>query len=38
MAGLNLKHIYKKYPGGYVAVTDVNLEIRDKEFIVIVGP
>jgi len=38
MAGLNLKHIYKKYPGGYVAVTDVNLEIRDKEFIVLVGP
>ncbi|MDE5583046.1 MAG: sn-glycerol-3-phosphate ABC transporter ATP-binding protein UgpC [Ruminococcus sp.] len=38
MAGLNLKHIYKKYPGGVVAVTDFNLEIRDKEFIVFVGP
>ncbi len=38
MAGLSLKHIYKKYPGGYVAVTDVNLEIRDKEFIILVGP
>ncbi|MBQ1518862.1 MAG: sn-glycerol-3-phosphate ABC transporter ATP-binding protein UgpC [Ruminococcus sp.] len=38
MAGLTLKGIYKKYPGGVVAVTDVNLEIRDKEFIVLVGP
>ncbi len=38
MAGLTLKNIYKKYPGGYVAVTDVNLDIKDKEFIVLVGP
>ena len=38
MAGLTHKGIYKKYPGGVVAVTDVNLEIRDKEFIVLVGP
>ena len=38
MAGLSLKGIYKKYPGGVVAVSDVNLEIRDKEFIILVGP
>ena len=38
MAGLTLKGIYKKYPGGVTAVSDVNLEIRDKEFIVLVGP
>ena len=38
MAGLTLKNIYKKYPGGVTAVSDVNLEIRDKEFIVLVGP
>lgn len=38
MAGLTLKGIYKKYPGGVVAVSDVNLDIRDKEFIVLVGP
>ena len=38
MAGLTLKNIYKKYPGGVIAVSDVNLEIRDKEFIVLVGP
>ena len=30
MAGLTLKNIYKKYPGGVVAVSDVNLEIRDE--------
>lgn len=38
MAGLSLKGIYKKYPGGVVAVSDFNLEIKDKEFIVFVGP
>jgi multiple sugar transport system ATP-binding protein len=30
--------MYKKYPGGVVAVSDVNLEIQDKEFIILVGP
>ena len=38
MAGLSLKHIYKKYPGGVLAVSDFNLEIKDKEFIIFVGP
>ena len=38
MASLSLRHIYKKYPGGVTAVSDFNLEIRDKEFIVFVGP
>jgi len=38
MANLSLRHIFKKYPGNVVAVKDVNLEIRDKEFIVLVGP
>ena len=38
MAGLSLKGIYKKYPGGVIAVSDFNLEIKDKEFIVLVGP
>jgi len=38
MASLSLRGIYKKYPGGFVAVTDVNIEIRDKEFIILVGP
>ena len=38
MASLSLKGIYKRYPGGVVAVSDFNLEIADKEFLVLVGP
>lgn len=38
MASLNLKHIYKVYPNGAKAVNDFNMEIEDKEFVVLVGP
>ncbi len=38
MASLSLRNIYKKYPGGVVAVSDFNLEIKDKEFVILVGP
>lgn len=38
MASLSLRNIYKVYPGDVVAVSDFNLEIEDKEFIVLVGP
>ncbi len=38
MANVSLQHIYKIYDGGVVAVTDFNLEIADKEFIILVGP
>ena len=38
MAGLTLNHIYKKYSGGVVAVSDFCLDIEDKEFLVLVGP
>ena len=38
MSSLNLKNIYKVYPNGVVAVSDFNLDIEDKEFIVFVGP
>ena len=38
MAGLSLRHIEKIYQGGIKAVCDFNLEIKDKEFIVLVGP
>ena len=38
MASVSLKHIYKKYPGGVTAVSDFSLEIKDKEFIILVGP
>ena len=38
MSKLLLKNIYKVYEGGVRAVSDFNLEINDKEFIVFVGP
>ena len=38
MASLSLRNICKKYPGGVLAVQDLNLEIKDKEFIILVGP
>ena len=38
MSSVSLKHVYKVYPGGITAVSDFNLEIGDKEFIVLVGP
>ena len=36
MASLSFKHIYKKYPGGVTAVSDFCLEVKDKEFIILV--
>lgn len=38
MASVVLKNVYKVYDGGVTAVTDFNLEIADKEFIILVGP
>ena len=38
MAELKLKNIVKKYPNGFVAVKEFNLDIEDKEFIIFVGP
>ena len=38
MASLSLKGVQKIYPNGYHAVTDFNLEVADKEFIIFVGP
>ncbi len=38
MASLSLRGIYKRYPGGVVAVSDFTMSIKDKEFIVLVGP
>ena len=38
MASLSLKNIYERYPNGFEAVKDFNLEVEDKEFIIFVGP
>jgi len=38
VAGLSLRRIEKTYPNGFKAVHGVDLEIRDGEFLVFVGP
>ena len=38
MAAISLKNVYKVYDGGVTAVNDFNLEVKDKEFVVLVGP
>jgi multiple sugar transport system ATP-binding protein len=38
MANVKLVNVNKKYPNGYHAVKNVNLEIANKEFMVLVGP
>jgi len=38
MAEVILRNVTKVFPGGVVAVKDMNLEVQDKEFIVLVGP
>ena len=38
MSSVSLKNVYKIYPGNVTAVNDFNLDIADKEFIVLVGP
>jgi len=38
MSSVTLKGIYKRYAGGVTAVSDFNLDIEDKEFIILVGP
>ena len=38
MGKVSLDHVYKIYPGNITVVRDVNLEIQDKEFLVLVGP
>ena len=38
MSGLVLKNVNKIYPGGQQSVKDFSLEIRDREFLILVGP
>ena len=38
MANISVRHIYKIYPGDVSVIEDCNLEIDDKEFVVLVGP
>src|SRR6202521_1373051 len=38
MASVNYDHVTKRFAGGILAVNDLNLEIKDTEFMVLVGP
>lgn len=38
MAELRLEHIYKTYKGGVEAVKDLNLTVKDGEFLALLGP
>ncbi|MDO4555269.1 MAG: ABC transporter ATP-binding protein [Lachnospiraceae bacterium] len=38
MAVLSLEHIQKIYPNGFEAVKNFNLQIEEKEFVVLLGP
>ncbi|HOT31631.1 MAG TPA: sn-glycerol-3-phosphate ABC transporter ATP-binding protein UgpC [Petrotogaceae bacterium] len=38
MADVILEHIDKVYPNGFKAVKDANIEIKDREFVVLLGP
>ncbi|HSG27896.1 MAG TPA: sn-glycerol-3-phosphate ABC transporter ATP-binding protein UgpC, partial [Candidatus Krumholzibacterium sp.] len=38
MAGVRFSDVEKVYPGGVLAATDINLEVNDRELLVLVGP
>lgn len=38
MARIVFKNATKRYPNGFVALENLNLEIKDKEFVVLLGP
>ena len=38
MARIRFKSVTKRYAGDVIAVNDLDLEIRDKEFVVLLGP
>jgi multiple sugar transport system ATP-binding protein len=38
VASVSFKNVYKRYAGDVVAVKNLNIEVADKEFLVLVGP
>jgi len=38
MATVTFDHVFKRFPGDVVAVNDLNLQVADGEFLVLVGP
>jgi len=38
MASVSFRNVYKRYAGDVTAVKNLNIEVNDKEFLVLVGP
>src|SRR5580765_3477429 len=38
MATVTFDHVYKRFPGDVIAVNDLNLQVADGEFLILVGP
>src|SRR4051812_50179960 len=38
MAEITFNGVWKRYPDGFEAVKDMNLEVSDGEFMILVGP
>jgi len=38
VASVSFRHVWKRYAGNTVAVKDLNIEVADKEFLILVGP
>jgi multiple sugar transport system ATP-binding protein len=38
MGRVELQNVYKRYPDGFQAITDLSLSIEDGEFVILVGP
>ena len=38
MAEVVMEHLTKRYPDGVEAVSDVNIDVQDGEFLILVGP
>jgi len=38
MAEVQLKNVSKVYEGGNIAVKEINIDVKDREFVVLVGP
>ncbi len=38
MASIAVEHLTKRYPSGTLALSDVNLDVAEGEFVAVVGP
>jgi len=38
VASVSFRNVWKRYAGDVIAVRELNIEVADKEFLVLVGP